>query len=342
MNSRFNSRTVCESNDDAGGGAASDPTDYLGLLASDGRDGADLILDAVRAANEPDGGDGGGADDTRGDSPAPDATSEEDGSENLILGRFRDQSALEQSYQSLEGEYTQTRQRLAEYEQQLQALTQQIQQPQRPAFDFDAGSGFNNEPQDLEQLEALAERDPSAAAMWAMRNAENLPAELVQETVNYWYQRNPAQANAFMLQQMLQSYLPQFQQQIDPVVQDHTEGRIQAAVNMAEQTIGPQYGEYHDRIIEAIEQRPSLLPDDPNDVRQMHDALVQVYAMLLGQDLLARGAAAQGTAPQPGPQPPSPATTATRTTAAQPTATTDEQAAALDKQIQDMILNARG
>jgi uncharacterized protein YaaN involved in tellurite resistance len=148
-----------------------------------------------------------------------------------------------------------------------------------------------------------------------------------------------------MLQQMLQSYQPLIDQRIQPMENERTESRVQAAVTMAEQTIGPNYGQYHDRIIEAIEARPSLLPDDPNNVQQMHDTLVQVYAMLLGQDMLARGgAAAQGAAAQA--QQPTAAAqaalTATRTTAVPPVASTDEQQAALDKQIQDMILNARG
>lgn len=334
-------RKYHEANDD-GGTAAHDPTDYLGLLQpTDNRSGEDLILDAVRAANAPDGGDGGGADDPGSERGEEDAA-ESQQPDDLILGRFRDQQALVDSYSSLEGEYTRTNQRLSQYEQQIQELQQQIQgmqQPQQPSFDFD--QGFNNNPNNIEELEALAEQDPARAAMWAMQNAQHLQPELVQETVNYWYQRNPAQANAFMLQQMIQQYLPQFQQQIDPVVSDRNEGRVHAAVSMAEQTIGPNYEQYHDRIIEALEARPSLLPDDPTNVQAMHDTIVQVYAMLLGQDMLAKGSAAQGAPPPPQPQP-SPAATQTSRTAAAPVQATDEQTAALDKQIQDMILNARG
>src|SRR5215831_17559824 len=128
-------RKLFEANDDGGGGAAtagSQPVtdDYLGL--GGGTDGADLIVEAVRAANAepPAGGDGGAADDPGSGGAAPPADGGQGGTQDLILGRFKDNEALAQSYQSLEGEYTQTRQRLSDYEAQIQQLQQQLQQPQ--------------------------------------------------------------------------------------------------------------------------------------------------------------------------------------------------------------------
>jgi hypothetical protein len=216
--------------------------------------------------------------------------------------------------------------------------------PQQPSRQFEFEAPYTDNPRDIEELEQLAERDPAKAALWAIENSGNLPGDLVQETVNYWYQRNPAQASAYMVQQMMQSYLPQVDQRLAPIETSHTEALVQAAVTAAEQTIGPNYGQYHNRIIDALEASPALLPDDPTNVQAMHDSMVRVYAMLLGQDMLAKGAqAAQGAVAQveqAQPDPVTTATTATRVQASQPPVDANEDAIA--KQIQDMILNARG
>jgi hypothetical protein len=104
--------------------------------------------------------------------------------------------------------------------------------------------------------------------------------------------------------------------------------------------IGPSYGEYHDRIVDTIEANPALLPSDVTNTQAMTQAIVNVYAMLVGMDQLQRGKqlAAQG-APPPAPQ----AQTQTRPTAGSntPNGVPQEDVDAA-RAIQNLILNANG
>jgi hypothetical protein len=163
---------------------------------------------------------------------------------------------------------------------------------------------------------------------------------LVQEVVNYWHTRNPAQATAYMLQQMMQGYVPQIEQRFAPHDNSRQEAIVTTAVNEAEKMIGPSYGEYHDRIVDTIEANPALLPSDVTNTQAMTQAIVNVYAMLVGMDQLQRGKqlAAQG-APPPAPQ----AQTQTRPTAGSntPNGVPQEDVDAA-RAIQNLILNANG
>lgn len=294
--------------------------------------GEELIRNAVRDANatpEPAAGDA--ATDPSEGAGAGTETVQED----LILGRFKTTDDVIQAYQNLEPEYTQTRQQLKDLERQLGEMQQQSTEPEKP-FLFE--SPFSDAPKNVAELEALAEQFPDRAAVWAIENSNNLPPELVQETINYWHQRNPAQATAYMLQSMMQSYMPQIEQQIRPVTTQHQESNVQKAISMAEAVIGPQYESYHERIIESIEANPSLMPSDVSNPDSMRDAIVNVYAMLLGRDMLQKGAEL-ATGAGAAPAVPSPAQTVTRTAPAPPSGDADEDA--IQKMIQDSILNAR-
>lgn len=335
-------RRYFEANDDTGTPAATEVDDGSAgsvLPGPDTRsDAAEGILDAIRAANADPAADAGVPATVTPEGTAPEATpATPEAKDDLILGRFKTNEDLIQAYQNLEPEYTQTRQQLKDMERQLAELTAQSQQP-REEFLFD--SPFSQNPTNVEELEALASEHPDKAAIWAITNSDKLDPNLVQETINYWHTRNPAQATAYMLQTMMQQFVPAIQQQIAPATQAHTEGVVQRGVSMAEEMIGPSYPEFHERIIDAFEANPTLMPTDPQNPELMRDAIVNTYAMLLGKDMLEKGrAAATGGAAAPSPAA-ALAQTVTRTQA--PAATNDDpNEAAISKMIQDSILNAR-
>lgn len=271
----------------------------------------------------------------------------QDATEDLILGRFKTADDVITAYQNLEPEYTQTRQQMRNLERQLIELQDQLEfantqsEYQQQDSDFTFEAPFSEQPRNIEELEALAEQYPDRAAMFAIQNSQRLPGELVQEVLNYWHQRNPAQASAYMVHQMFQSYMPQVEQRLAPTENRYQNDIVQSAVDMAEQAIGPQYEQYHDRIIDVIEANPAFLPDDLNNAEAMRDSIINVYSMLIGRDTLQRGAqlAAQGQ-PQPTQQQ---AMTQTRPGAA---AITNSSASQEDveaaRAIQNLILNAQG
>lgn len=332
-------RRYFEAQDDAGSGGDSPETGAETSVLpgpEDRSDPAEGILDAIRAANADPAPDPGVP---AADKPEGTGTGEAAAEENLILGRFKDTDALVQAYQNLEPEYTQTRQQMRELERQLSELQAQSQQQPEEEFLFD--SPFTQNPTNVEELEALASEHPDRAAIWAITNSAKLDPNLVQETINYWHTRNPAQATAYMLQTMMQQFVPQIQQQIAPVTTQHQESVVQRGVTAAEEMIGPSYPEYHERIIEAFEANPTLMPTDLQNPDQMRDAIVNTYAMLLGKDMLEKGrAAATGSAAVPNPAA-ALAQTVTRTQATTATTNDDPDEAAIAKMIQDQILNAR-
>jgi hypothetical protein len=311
-----------------------------------------LIVDRINEVNAAaDGITVGGGDsgvDTS-DGSGEQGSTETDGqsAEDLILGRFKTNEDVITAYQHLEPEYTQTRQQMRELERQVQELQSQLEyaaienEDQDTDFHFDAP--FTNQPRNVEELEQLAAEYPDRAALFAIQNASRLPDELVQEVVNYWHTRNPAQATAYMLQQMMQGYVPQIEQRLAPHDTSRQEEIVQKAVNEAEKTIGPSYGDYHDRIVDTIEANPALLPQDVTDVQAMSQSIVNVYAMLVGMDQLQRGKqlASQGE-PVPAPQA---ATTQTRATAGPNVPSNTGNVAQEDidaaRQIQQLILNAQ-
>lgn len=265
----------------------------------------------------------------------------EPSTEDLILGRFKTNDDVIEAYRNLEPAYTQTSQQMRELERQVQELQDQLQFNQSEAeatrdFQFDAP--FSNQPTNVEQLEELAEQHPDRAALFAIKNAGRLPAELVQEVVNYWHVRNPAQATAYMLQQMFQQYMPAIDERIQPHDNRYQEDIVQNAVTMAEEMIGPQYEQYHDRIIDTIESNPALLPTDLNNPEAMRDSIVNVYAMLLGRDTLQRG---QQLAAQGRPETSAQATTQTRPAAVEPHRGASEEDVEAARAIQNLILNAQ-
>lgn len=264
--------------------------------------------------------------------------------EDLILGRFRTNEDLATAYQNLEPEYTQTRQAMRELERQVQELQSQLEytnEVDEADSNFHFEAPFSDQPRNVEELEQLAEQYPDRAALFAINNATRLPAELVQEVVNYWHVRNPAQATAYMLQQMMQGYVPQIEQRLAPHDTSRQEAIVTTAVTEAEKIIGPSYGDYHDRIVDTIEANPALLPKDVNDPQAMSQAIINVYAMLVGMEQLQRGKqlAAQG-APVPAPQ----AQTETRPTAGTnaPSNGPGQEDVDAARQIQQLILNAQG
>lgn len=315
---------------------------------TDSVDAEQLIVDRINEVNS-------NADAAeRGEVVTPDSTdSEGEGvedteqqptAEELILGRFRSPDDVITAYQNLEPQYTQTRQQLRDMERQIEELQTRLEQNNQEweeDQDFHFTGVLNDNPSNMEELESLAEQHPERAAMWAINNAQRLDSNLVSEVLNYWHQRNPAQATAYMVQQMMGQYTPQFEQRLAPHDTSAQERVIESAVTEAEKQIGPSYGEYHDRIVDAFEANPALLPQDVNDPQAMSQSIVNVYAMLVGMDQLQRGKqlAAQG-APTPAPQP---ATTQTRPTAGAnvPSNGASDEDIEAARQIQQLILNAQ-
>ena len=259
---------------------------------------------------------------------------EEAPQEELILGKFKSVDDMIEAYKNLESHSTQTNQRLSE----LEALLQDDdEEDDSPAV---WGATFNGEPENEEQLIGWAERDPGAAAQWAIANSNRVPEETVNGLWDHWFERKPTEAMAWYTQQQTQQIRQEYEaelealrEQVTPLRDAQTQTMFEGALGSLESQI-PDLADYSGKIQEYIDNIPvdqlhlAFFPNGMDTPEKIQEGVKSLYAIVRMRE-------AEFAAPQQAQQ-------------AQPSAFTqsrqgivDQGPADYDAKINDAILNAR-
>lgn len=175
---------------------------------------------------------------------------EEAPQEELILGKFKSVDDMVEAYKNLESHSTQTNQRLSE----LEALLQEDDDDEEPVAAW--GATFSGEPTNEEQLIGWAERDPGAAAQWAIANSNRVPEETVNGLWDHWFERKPTEAMAWYTQQQTQQIRQEYEAELDalreqvaPLRDAQTQTMFEGALGSLESQI-PDLADYSGKIQE--------------------------------------------------------------------------------------------
>lgn len=205
--------------------------------------------------------------------------------EELLLGKFKSPDDLAEAYKNLESQFTQDRQRLADLEALLQA--DEYEEPQQPW-----GMTFNGEPQNEEELVGWAERDPGAAAQWAISNAGRVPQETVNSLWEHWFETKPAEANSWYVQQQTNQVREQYEQelaalreQITPLRDQQTQALFETSIESLETQI-PDLADYSEKIQEYIDHIPddqlhlAFFPNGMDTPEKIQEGVKSLYAIV--------------------------------------------------------------
>lgn len=205
--------------------------------------------------------------------------------EELLLGKFKSPDDLAEAYKNLESQFTQDRQRLAD----LEALLEEdsYEEPQQPW-----GMTFNGEPQNEEELVGWAERDPGAAAQWAISNAGRVPQETVNSLWEHWFETKPAEANSWYVQQQTNQVREQYEQelaalreQITPLRDQQTQTLFESSLESLESQI-PDLADYSEKIQEYIDHIPvdqlhlAFFPNGMDTPDKIQEGVKSLYAIV--------------------------------------------------------------
>lgn len=207
--------------------------------------------------------------------------------EELILGKFKSPEDLAEAYKQLEQKYTLTAQEKAD----LQALLEDDEEDEPQAQPW--GATFQNgEPQNEEELVGWAERDPGAAAQWAIANANRVPQELVTSVWEHWVERKPSDAMAWYTQQhtlqMQQQYeqrIAELQSMVEPLRDQQTQTMFEGALESLEAQI-PDLSDYSDKIQEYIDNIPvdqlhlAFFPNGMDTPEKVQEGVKSLYAIV--------------------------------------------------------------
>lgn len=209
--------------------------------------------------------------------------------DELILGKFKTPDDLIEAYKNLESHNTQTAQRLSE----LEALLQEDEEEPAPAA---WGATFNGDPQNEEQLIGWAERDPGAAAQWAIANSNRIPEETVNGLWEHWFERKPTEANAWFVQQQTQQIRQEYEaelealrEQVAPLRDAQTQGMFENALGSLEQQI-PDLVDYSAKIQEYVDNIPvdqlhlAFFPNGMDTPEKIQEGVKSLYAIVRMQE----------------------------------------------------------
>jgi hypothetical protein len=205
--------------------------------------------------------------------------------EELLLGKFKSPDDLAEAYKNLESQFTQDRQRLAD----LEALLQEdsYEEPAQPW-----GMTFNGEPQNEEELVGWAERDPGAAAQWAIANNGRVPQETVNSLWEHWFETKPAEANSWYVNQQTNQVREQYEQelaalreQITPLRDQQTQSLFESSLDALESQI-PDLSDYSEKIQEYIDHIPvdqlhlAFFPQGMDTPEKIQEGVKSLYAIV--------------------------------------------------------------
>jgi hypothetical protein len=214
-----------------------------------------------------------------------DVVEEAPSQEELLLGKFRSPDDLAEAYKNLESQFTQDRQRLADLEALLEA--DEYEEPAQPW-----GMTFNGEPQNEEELVGWAERDPGAAAQWAISNSGRVPQETVNSLWEHWFETKPAEANSWYVNQQTNQVREQYEQelaalreQITPLRDQQTQTLFESSLDSLESQI-PDLADYSEKIQQYIDHIPvdqlhlAFFPNGMDTPDKIQEGVKSLYAIV--------------------------------------------------------------
>ena len=219
--------------------------------------------------------------DSGAESGADDAPND---TEDLLLGKFKSSDDLAEAYKNLEAQFTQDRQRLSELEAFMVEEDDLTVQPW--------GQEFVGEPENEEQLVGWAERDPGAAAQWALSNQNRIPAETVNGLWEHWHATKPTEAMAWYTQQHTTQLRNDYEQelntlrdQIAPLRDQQTQALFEGSLGSLEQQI-PDLPDYSEKIQEYIDNIPvdqlhlAFFPNGMDTEAKIQEGVKSLYAIV--------------------------------------------------------------
>lgn len=271
--------------------------------------------------------------------PVEEADTAQEAVDDLILGKFKSPEDLANAYKELEQQFTLTSQQKAELE-ALMEDDEDYEEDKPQSWGSSWGKPFEGDPQNEEQLADWAEKDPGAAAQWAVANADRVPKDTVEAVWEHWFERKPTEAMAWYTQQqtlqMQQQYeerISELQQQIAPMRDAQTQNMFEGALNGLEQQI-PDLADYSDKIQSYIDNIPvdqlhlAFFPQGMDTPEKVQAGVKSLYAVVRMQEADFTQQPQQQMPPQPS------AITQSRQGVA------DTGPADYDARINDAILNA--
>ncbi|CAB4187581.1 hypothetical protein UFOVP1158_31 [uncultured Caudovirales phage] len=245
---------------------------------------ADAILHGGNSFTDPSGADSGA-------DVEPESGADSDAGEELLLGKFKTPEDMAAAYQNLESQFTQDRQRLADLEALFQDDDNYEEAPIRPW-----GMEFNGEPENEEQLVSWAEKDPGAAAQWAISNTGRVPQETVNSLWEHWFETKPAEANSWYVNQQTQQIAQQYEaeldslrQQITPLRDQQTQSLFESSLDSLESQI-PDLADYSEKIQGYIDSIPTdqlhlaFFPQGMDTPEKIQTGVKSLYAVVRMQD----------------------------------------------------------
>lgn len=219
---------------------------------------------------------------------------QEEAVEDLILGKFKSAEDLAAAYKELEQQFTLTSQQKAELESLFDEDEEEEEEPQ--AWGASWGKPFDGDPQNEEQLAEWAEKDPGAAAQWAVANADRVPKDTVDAVWEHWFERKPTEAMAWYTQQqslqMQQQYeqrISELQEQIAPMRDAQTQQMFEGALDGLERQI-PDLADYSDKIQAYIDNIPvdqlhlAFFPQGMDTPEKVQAGVKSLYAIVRMQE----------------------------------------------------------
>jgi len=212
---------------------------------------------------------------------------EEAPQEELILGKFKSVDDMVEAYKNLESHSTQTNQRLSELEALLQEENDDDEEPVAAW-----GATFSGEPTNEEQLIGWAERDPGAAAQWAIANSNRVPEETVNGLWDHWFERKPTEAMAWYTQQQTQQIRQEYEaelealrEQVAPLRDAQTQTMFEGALGSLESQI-PDLADYSGKIQEYVDNIPvdqlhlAFFPNGMDTPEKIQEGVKSLYAIV--------------------------------------------------------------
>lgn len=214
----------------------------------------------------------------------PIGESQDEQPSELILGKFKTADDLAEAYRNLETQFTQNNQRLSDLEMLLMEDDEEDVQPW--------GATFGGEPQNEEQLIGWAERDPGAAAQWAIANSGRVPQETVNGLWEHWFEQKPTEAMAWYTQQQAEQIRQQYEaelealrEQVTPLRDAQTQNMFEGAMTSLESQI-PDLSDYADKIEAYIENIPvdqlhlAFFPNGMDTPEKVQEGVKSLYAVV--------------------------------------------------------------
>lgn len=228
--------------------------------------------------------------------PVEEEDSAQEAVDDLILGKFKSADDLANAYKELEQQFTLTSQQKAELEALMQDDDEDYDEEDSKSWGSSWGKPFDGDPQNEEQLADWAEKDPGAAAQWAVANADRVPKDTVEAVWEHWFERKPTEAMAWYTQQqtlqMQQQYeerISELQQQIAPMRDAQTQTMFEGALNGLEQQI-PDLADYSDKIQAYIDNIPvdqlhlAFFPQGMDTPEKVQAGVKSLYAVVRMQE----------------------------------------------------------